>query len=55
MKAKTSSSSGGQSTNVKNVQVNEPQVDLLLEMLKTADITSTDTEENRTLKHLEGF
>lgn len=53
VKTKTSSSSVGQSTNVKNVQVNEAQVDLLLEMLKTADITSTDTEENRTLKHLE--
>ena len=36
------------------VTVNEAQVDLLLEMLKTADITSTDPEENKTFTHLEG-
>ena len=38
----------------KAVVINEAQVDLLLEMLKTADITSTNKEENKTLKDLEG-
>ena len=38
----------------KKVNVNESQMDLLLEMLRTADITSTDPEENKTLLQLEG-
>lgn len=44
--------SGGASA--KKVGVNESQMDLLLEMLQTADITSTDPEENKTLLQLEG-
>ena len=55
VKAKTT---GSGSTTVANpakaVVINEAQVDLLLEMLKTADITSTNEEENKTLKDLEG-
>ena len=38
----------------KKAEVNESQMDLLLEMLRTADITSTDPEENKTLLQLEG-
>ena len=46
---------GGAGGGVSKVTVNEAQVDLLLEMLKTADITSTDPEENKTFQHLEGM
>lgn len=38
----------------KTVVVNETQVDLLLEMLKTADITTDNEEELKTLNGLEG-
>ena len=38
----------------KTVVVNETQVDLLLEMLKTADITTDNEEELKTLNTLEG-
>lgn len=38
----------------KTVVVNETQVDLLLEMLKTADITTENEEELKTLNGLEG-
>ena len=51
---KTSSTSNVEgSKTATNVTINEQQVDLLLEMLKTADITSTNEEENKTLKDLE--
>ena len=56
VKTKTTSSSnvGSDASAGKKVTINEAQVDLLLEMLKTADITSTNKEENKTLKGLEG-
>ncbi len=55
VKTKSSSKVGNNGDSVKKkVAINEPQVDLLLEMLKTADITSTNKEENKTLKGLEG-
>ena len=33
--------------------VNEQKVDLLLDMLKSADVTDTSREENKTVKQLE--
>ena len=51
---KATSSAVSTATGVAKVTVNESQVDLLLDMLKTADITSTDPEENKTFVHLEG-
>ena len=54
MEKKTPAGAGGEGAPKAQVTVNEAQVDLLLEMLKTADITSTDPEENKTFKDLEG-
>ena len=51
---KQGKSKSGGGTAAKKVEVNESQMDLLLEMLQTADITSTDPEENKTLLQLEG-
>lgn len=34
-------------------EVNEQKVDLLLDMLKSADVTDASSEENKTVKELE--
>ena len=45
---------GGGGGEKKVTEVNEAQVDVLLDMLKTADITSDNPEELKTLNDLEG-
>ncbi len=46
--------SGGK-TQKKKLTVNEEQIDLLLDMIKTADVTSEENQaENTTLLELEG-
>ena len=57
-KKKTSGGGKGKGSKAKatqKVEVNEQQLDLLLEMIKTADVTSSDNlSENETLLELEG-
>ena len=53
--ATTNGATGGGGGGEKKVtEVNEAQVDVLLDMLKTADITSDNPEELKTLNDLEG-
>lgn len=51
--ANNTTTGGGTGGVAKVTAVNESQVDLLLEMLKTADITSDKEEEMKTLNDLE--
>lgn len=44
----------GRGAKAKVTEVNETQVDLLLDMLKNADISSENPEELKTLNELEG-
>ena len=47
--------SSGAKKEAKKVDVNEGQIDLLLDMIKTADVTSEENQaENATLVELEG-
>ena len=50
----TGGGGGGGGGEKKVTEVNEAQVDVLLDMLKTADITSDNPEELKTLNDLEG-
>ena len=45
----------GRGAKAKVTEVNETQVDLLLDMLKNADISSENPEELKTLNDLEGI
>lgn len=52
---KAKESSGKATSANKKLTVNEEQIDLLLDMIKTADVTSEENQaENTTLLELEG-